>query len=210
MSGKPQDLSGQKFDRLTAIELAGRDKSGNARWLCLCDCGQHTTISAPALKANRRHSCPSCKTKRTWDSRDSHGESKTRLYSIFHNMHKRCEKENAINYHRYGGEGVTVCDEWQTYEPFSEWAHNNGYEEHLTLDRIDNNKGYSPDNCRWATYREQSLNTRQNRRITHNGVELTMCEWADRLGIKRSTLCQRLKKPGWSIERALTTPVGRW
>jgi hypothetical protein len=122
-------------------------------------------------------------------------------------MRKRCEKENAVNYHRYGGDGISVCAEWKTYESFSAWAHTNGYSEELTLDRIDGTKGYSPDNCRWATYREQALNTKSNHRITYNGEELTLSEWADRLGIPRSTLCSRLKQYGWSVERALTTPV---
>ena len=208
MAGKPQNLKGKKFDKLTVIELAGRDKRGNARWNCRCICGRYITVSAPVLKANRSHTCYHCREVKRWQSRDTHRESHTRLYSIYHNMHKRCEKENAPNYHRYGGDGVFVCDDWKTYECFSSWAHNNGYEDHLTLDRIDGSKGYSPDNCRWATYREQALNMKSNHYISYNGEELTVCEWADKLGIKRPTLCARLKKYGWSVERAFTTPVG--
>jgi hypothetical protein len=122
-------------------------------------------------------------------------------------MRKRCEKENAVNYYRYGGDGISVCAEWKTYEAFSAWAHANGYSEELTLDRIDGTKGYSPDNCRWATYEEQAHNTRSNRRISYNGEELTMSEWAKRFGLNTTTLFARLKR-GWSVEKALTTPVG--
>ena len=207
MSGKVKDLTHQRFDKLVVISLAGKDKSGNAKWLCKCDCEGTVTLSAPSLKANRPHSCYHCRNIKRWASCDTHRESKTRLYSIYHNMRTRCEKENAINFHRYGGDGISVCDEWKTYEVFSAWAHSNGYSEELTLDRIDGTKGYSPDNCRWVTYGEQALNTKSNHRITYNGEELTLSEWADRLGIPRSTLCTRLKQYGWSVERALTTPA---
>lgn len=207
MSGKIKDLTNQRFGNLIAISFAGKDKRGNARWFCRCDCGNYITLGAPALKADRHHSCLSCRNVSMWRHRDTHRESKTRLYSIYHNMKKRCEKENAVNYHRYGGNGISICDEWRSYEAFSSWAHSTGYSDDLTLDRIDGTKGYSPANCRWATYKEQALNTKKNHRILFNGEELTISEWADKLGISRSTLCERLNKRGWSIERALSTPV---
>ena len=205
MSGKPKNLQNQKFDQLTVVCPAGKDKNGNARWRCRCDCGEYITISAPALKANRPHSCLSCKMKSLWEKRDTHKESATRLYSIYYNMRKRCENPNAINYHNYGGRGISVCDEWKKYEAFSTWAHANGYTDELSIDRIDNDSGYCPDNCRWVTYTQQANNTRANRWIDFNGETRTLAEWASIIGINRSTLCERLNRMGWSIEQALTT-----
>ena len=124
-------------------------------------------------------------------------------------MKRRCYDNNAISYNKYGGRGIKVCEEWQEYEPFSEWAKNNGYTDELTLDRIDNNGDYSPNNCRWATYKEQALNTRTNHFIEFCGEIKTLSQWADELGINRSTLCERINSRGWSIEKALTTPAGK-
>lgn len=205
MSGKIKDLKNQRFDKLVVLCFDGMDKSGNARWLCRCDCGETVSISAPSLKAKRPHSCPRCKSISNWEKRSTHRESKTRLYNIYYGMKHRCEKAYSVNFHNYGGRGITICDEWKNYEAFAEWAHSNGYSDTLTLDRIDNDKGYSPSNCRWVTYREQSNNTRSNHWISFNGETRTLSEWARLLGINKSTLCERLNRRGWSVERALTT-----
>ena len=206
MAGKPQNLKNMKFDKLTAIEVFSRGANKSAIWLCKCDCGNEVLIQSSALQQDRPHSCNSCKSKKMWEQRPSHRGTKTRLYSIYHNMKKRCENKKASNYHNYGGRGISVCNEWKSFEPFCEWAQANGYQEDLTLDRIDNSKGYSPDNCRWITYKEQAYNTRQNHFITLNGETLTLTEWAEKLGINSSTICQRFKL-GWSVEKALLTPV---
>lgn len=210
MSGKIQDLKGKRFDKLLVVAFVEIGKTGNARWDCVCDCGRHTIVYGSSLKKNIPHSCPHCKNVSFWEKKETHRESKTRLYNIYYNMRKRCENENAVNYENYGGRGITVCDLWRnSYEAFSDWAHRNGYTDKLTLDRIDSNGNYSPDNCRWVTYKEQGLNTRANNRITFNGETLTVTEWADKLGIKRATLCTRLKTYGWPVERALTEPTLR-
>lgn len=208
MPGKPQDLSNIKFDKLTPIECFSRGENKSALWRCRCDCGSEIVITASALKQNRPHSCQSCKSAKMWNTRQSHRESKSRLYRIYYNMRKRCENENAVNYHNYGARGITVCDEWKSYSNFSTWAKNNGYTDELTLERVNGDKGYSPENCRWATYKEQANNTRQNRYFTFNGETLTLTEWSARLGISKNTISQRLKY-GWSVEEALSTPVRR-
>lgn len=210
MAGKVQNLKGNKYDRLLVLDFIGIGNDGKARWDCVCDCGRHITMSGSILKKDRSHSCPHCKNVSFWSRKETHRESKTRLYSIYYNMRKRCENDNAVNYDNYGGRGITVCELWRSsYEAFSNWAHENGYTDELTLDRIDSNGNYCPENCRWVTYKEQGLNTRANNRITFNGETMTLTEWADKIGIKRSTLCTRLKTYGWPVERALTEPVSR-
>jgi len=123
-------------------------------------------------------------------------------------MKQRCYNPKANKYYLYGGRGIKVCNEWlKNYVAFYEWAISNGYRSDLTLDRIDRNGDYSPDNCRWVTYQQQSRNTAQNRLITFRGRTQTLKDWADELGFKYTTLSARLRVYGWSVEKALTTPV---
>jgi len=132
-----------------------------------------------------------------------HGQCKTRLYNIWGNMIWRCENPKASIYYLYGGRGITVCEEWRKdFKTFWIWANNNGYSDELSLDRIDNDKGYSPDNCRWATQIEQSNNKRTNQRITINGETHTIAEWARIAGILKTTLRERIQR-GWTGERLL-------
>ena len=111
-----------------------------------------------------------------------HGESKTRLYCAWQNMKARCYRKSTREYNNYGGRGITVCDEWiHSYENFKGWSIQNGYSDKLTLDRIDVNKGYSPDNCRWITNKEQQNNKRDNVIYTFNGETLTLAQWSEKL-----------------------------
>lgn len=121
-------------------------------------------------------------------------------------MKYRCNNINAANYERYGGRGIKVCNEWQEFEPFRDWAINNGYKDDLTLGRINVNGDYCPQNCRWATIKEQNNNQRTNRLFTVFGKTQTMTQWAEEYCISKSTLWGRLKR-GWTIEEALTTPI---
>ena len=130
-----------------------------------------------------------------------------RLYTILAGMKQRCYYPQNREYKSYGGKGITICEDWLNYESFKRWAIENGYNDSLTIDRIDNTKGYCPSNCRWISPKEQSLNRTDNRMIEFNNCKLTMVEWADRLGISVQTLSNRINTYGWSIERALTEPV---
>ena len=133
-----------------------------------------------------------------------HGLSHTRIDNIYKKMIARCYKKSEINYGRYGGRGIVVCDEWKKDKTaFFKWAFENGYDELLTLDRINNDEGYSPQNCRWATVKEQSNNRKSNRYIEAFGENKTMSQWSDETGIKEGTIWQRLRN-GWDVERALT------
>jgi hypothetical protein len=143
-------------------------------------------------------------------SKTQHGEGKTRLYSSWRSMKQRCQNPRAHAFEEYGGRGIKVCDEWSdSFYAFKEWALSNGYHEGLSIDRIDNDKGYEPSNCRWATRSEQQRNRRNNRMVTFNNETKTMSEWAACLGIERNVLWNRLYRYGWPIERALTEPVRR-
>lgn len=131
----------------------------------------------------------------------------TRLNTIYAKMMARCYNQNEKSYDVYGGAGIKVCDRWyKNYKNFKEDMLS-GYSSNLTIDRIDNEKGYSPENCRWATMEEQQNNRRNNRLIEFNGEAQTIARWARKLNIKRSTLSQRFYVYGWSVERCLTTPT---
>lgn len=132
------------------------------------------------------------------------------LYNAWKNMRRRCGSPYAKGYENYGGRGIKVCEEWDK-DPlvFIHWALANGWEEGLTLDRIDNNGDYCPENCRWISRAKQLLNRRNNRIMTLNGKSQTMKEWADELGISPLTLSNRVNRHGWSDEKALTTPIDK-
>lgn len=138
-----------------------------------------------------------------------HGKSSTRLYDIWRGMKERCYRPKHLRFDKYGGRGISICDEWRnSFEVFEMWAINNGYDESLTIERIDVNGNYEPNNCRWATNKEQQNNKQNNRRITWNDETKTLAEWSEIVGIKKTTLKERLNA-GWDVEAALTTPVKR-
>ena len=206
------DLTGEKFGRLTAIERVGSDKSKRAVWLCRCECGKTTTVDSYSLKSGNTKSCGCLNTdvrsKRMVEMHTKHGESKTRLYNIWRSMLSRCMWENPYYYDRYGGRGISVCEKWMEYEPFRDWALSNGYSDNLSIDRIDVNGDYCPENCRWADRKVQGNNKRNNVYLEHNGEKKTIAQWADATGILPCTIWRRLKS-GWSVEKALTVIDGR-
>ena len=139
-----------------------------------------------------------------------HGLSKTPLFRTWSNAKSRCYDENSKPFKDYGGRGITVCAEWRNdFHAFYDWAMESGYKRGLTLDRIDNDKGYSPDNCRWSTVKEQANNRRSCRKIEFCGETKTISEWAESIGVRRDTLERRFLN-GWSVEKALTTPSGKY
>ena len=199
MSSKVELLAGQRFGRWTVLrELEQRNPHGDVVYECLCDCGSVRVVTGSSLIHGRSKSCGCLKRK--------HGGTHSRLYKIWKTMKDRCYSVNRTNYPHYGGRGITVCDEWKNdFSVFRDWALSNGYTEELTLDRIDVNGNYCPENCRWATWLEQKNNMRTNRHVECNGESHTVAEWSRITGIPYTVLIGRLQR-GWEIERALTEP----
>ena len=206
------DMVGMHFGRLKVIERAPR-ASRSAYWLCQCDCGNIVPVRGANLRCGKTKSCgclhDELSAKRISEQNRTHGESDTRLYSIWSDMKKRCDNENHWAYARYGGRGIGYDIRWTTFESFSEWAKSNGYSSELTLDRENNDNGYSPDNCRWVSRKEQGRNKSNNVRFENDGKFLTLGEWSEMTGIPYTTLHGRIYNYGWSVERALTTPTRR-
>ena len=136
----------------------------------------------------------------------THGKRYTKIYHIWSSMKNRCLNPMCKDYDFYGGRGIKVCEEWKDFKNFDKWAMQNGYKEGLSIDRIDTDGNYCPENCRWITIREQCYNRRSNHYIEYNGKSQTITQWAEEYGITEQVLSGRLRK-GWSIEKALTHPV---
>lgn len=199
MNGVLNDLTGKRFGSLVAIS---HHRYRNAtRWLCHCDCGAEVTRYLGALT---RGEATHCGCKRGETSR-THGMTSTRLYLAWQNMKARCNNSRTKHYASYGGRGIRVCDRWAySFENFLADMGESPTPMH-TLDRIDNNGNYCPENCRWATRSEQQANRRPVRLLTFNGRTQCAAAWARELGAPKGLIYKRLRL-GWSVERAVTTP----
>lgn len=140
----------------------------------------------------------------------THGDSRSRLYSIWRNIKTRCYNPNTHNYENYGGKGITLNKGWFDYNKFKEWAYSNGYEDNLTIDRVNNDKGYYPENCRWVDLKEQSRNRNISRYVTIRGHTKHAMEWCELYGMDYQTYIQRVTKLGWGDKEALETPKNNY
>lgn len=203
------NLIGQKYGHLTVVGLTNNASHRERHWLCKCDCGNCHIASSSNLVRGITKQCAECSKIQIGKSNTKHGTSPILLYRAYQNMKTRCNNEHYSLYHRYGGRGITICKEWQeSFIAFREWALKNGYRKGLTLDRIDNDGNYCPENCRWVTMVEQSNNRVTNRMLSTNGETDTMANWSRRLDIPYWVLQRRLHD-GWSEDRALGTPYKR-
>lgn len=208
VSPRLEDLTGKRFGRLVVIEKA-KTEHKSTRWKCKCDCGNECTVLAENLKTGHTTSCGCYREEKRPSLRYKHGQRHTRIYSTYTKIKDRCYNPNNPSYSRYGGRGITICDEWKKNpESFIKWAYDNGYDEkaaygECTLDRIDNDKGYSPDNCRWVNEQVQANNRRSNKRYEYNGETHTIAEWSRILNVNMGTMVSGLLN-GKTIEHYAT------
>lgn len=200
-------LVGQKFHRLTVLENTGtKTKSHQRLWRCVCDCGNEVRQTTRALRYGAVKSCGCAKkeaARRNGIASGKHLSSGSRLYHIWRGMKIRCKNEKHTHYDRYGGRGITICEEWELdFSAFQNWALSSGYREGLFLDRKNNDDGYSPENCRWATNTEQQRNRSSN--ILIEGK--TIADWAEDAVVPYATFHARLFRYKWPLEKALKTP----
>lgn len=195
------DLTGKRFGRWTVLEL-GEPKGKHIRWLCKCDCGTVRLVIAFTLNKTPNPNC-GCVRREYFLSTGVYGLERHPLYPTWKNMMNRCFRVTNPAYQKYGGRGITVCERWRDIRNFVEDMHPKPSPEH-SVDRIDDDGPYSPENCRWATRTEQARNKRNNRLITYAGETLCASEWAERVGISPDTLYSRIKA-GWTLARALSS-----
>ena len=197
-SSRFKDLTGEKFGELT-VSSRTENIGKHAAWNCLCSCGATTVVSATHLISGHTQSCGHLAR--------SHEMTGTRLYRIWRGMKTRCSVVDATYYSYYGGRGITVCEEWQnSFETFRDWALGNGYRDDLSIDRIDVNGNYCPENCKWATAMQQGRNRRNNVFYEISGNAHTVPEWSRISGIGIHTIQERLKR-GWTPEQAVFAPT---
>lgn len=196
----PKDYMNNKFGRLTVVgkKLVPKGTRHRVYWVCECECGGKVKVRTDSLTRGLVRSCGCMKKEQdaiNLTANHTHKLSGTRLYHTWTQMKMRCHNPNDNSYERYGGRGIKVCDEWRnSFETFKTWALSNGYSDNLTIDRIDVNGNYSPDNCRWATIKEQSLNRRSNIKVPFNGTEVTLKELSELVDIHYSVLVGRYKR----------------
>lgn len=199
---KLEILIGSRYGNYLVIGPFDRNAKGRRQVWCRCDCGAERLVDVCQLVHSPTKYCNACKGARM----QKHKATDTRLYNIWSDMIQRTSNAKHPSYRLYGGRGIAVCEDWKTCAKFIEWALASGYTDELTLDRIDNDMGYCPENCRWATRRIQQRNRRTNRMISYKGVTKCLAEWAEDLGLNIKTLGNRLNR-GWSFEDALTPVV---
>lgn len=209
--GKFRDLTNMRFGRLVVTSLADDYVSPSGyhkkRWACHCDCGNDVVVWAANLICGHTQSCGCLHEEKIASGNVKHGLCYSRIYNIWRGMIARCENPNSEYYYAYGGRGIRVCAEWRNNPTaFYQWSIWHGYDDSLSIDRIDNDGNYCPDNCRWATRTEQANNTSRNHMIEYNGKNKTLTKLAKEFGIDPKALSWRLEL-GWDIEDALDTPV---
>jgi hypothetical protein len=189
------NLTGKRYGRLIVIGLSPKKSGRKSYWACKCDCGNTLAVRGDMLKNGNTRSCGCLKREQDKINLSKFHKgyhTPNRLYDIWNNIKGRCLNQNDKNYYRYGGRGIKIYPDWiHDYSKFRDWAFNNGYKKHLTIDRIDNNGNYEPNNCRWATMKEQANNRRSNINVFWNGDTHTLAEWSEIYSINYGTLRDR-------------------
>lgn len=210
LSTKPKfhNLTGKSFGRLKIIGYLGI-LNRRSHWYCKCECGNINRFAASDLMSGKTLSCGCFQKGIAKKLFTKHGHSRQRrvttLYRRWLHMMERCSNPKCNKYEHYGGRGIKVCQRWHDYENFL--ADMGNVPKGLTLERNDVNENYCPENCRWATMKEQANNRRNNHLITFEGETKTIAQWSEETGISAPALLRRISKLGWGIKKALTTPV---
>ncbi len=196
-------LEGERFGRLLVVRSVARDKRGRQSWECRCTCGNTVIVAGSSLTTGNTKSCGCINRERIANLKKTHGLHKTRTYQAWKNMRQRCLNPKRPDFKHYGGRGITVDQRWDSFARF--FADMGGCPPGHEIDRIDNDNGYTPDNCRWAKRAVQMANTRRSHKITFKGKTQHLSQWARDLGIDPSTLLWRLEH--WRRDVALTRKV---
>lgn len=201
------DFIGRKLGQLTILSKCEPSHTGHTCFMTKCDCGNYKKVVAYRLLNGTTQSC-GCKKKLLDENRfKTHALSKHPLYSVWLNMNRRCDYEKGNRFYRYGGRGITVCDQWKkNFVAFYEWSVNNGWAVGLELDRRENSGIYEPSNCRYVTREVNANNKDYNRMYVVNGERLSLTQLSKKYGINKACLFARVNY-GWTIERALSTPI---
>lgn len=178
-------------------------------WKCQCDCGKIVYTTGHVMKSGSSRSCGCLFREVVEKNNKIHGETGTRLYNNWKGMLQRCRDKNYAYYNDYGGRGIKVCDQWKQFVPFRNWALANGYKDGLTIERVDNNGNYEPENCKWVTRKEQGNNRRTNHLITFNGKTQNIAQWSEETGLPFQLIIERINILKWTPQKALTTPARR-
>lgn len=194
-----RNLAGNKFGRLTVLERNGTNKWGGIKWLCQCECGKLHIVASQKLIQGKTTSCGCYKRELKVKQLEKHGittNGKPRTFTIWNGIKARCLNPKDVNYKNYGGRGIGICDEWKIFENFHNWALISGYNDSLTIDRIDNNGNYEPSNCRWIDRKQNLLNQRRYIIFDINGKKLPLSTFAREMNISRHILSKYYKKHG--------------
>lgn len=201
---KKIDMMGKRFGKLLVVEQAESSSSGQARWVCKCDCGNTTITLGHSLRSGRTLSCGCTRNEKIANLRKTHGESNTRLFKIWMCIKHRCNRKTASDYNLYGGRGISICDEWlNDYAAFRDWSIANGYSDNLSLDRIDPNGNYEPSNCRWADAYTQAENRRNAHIVEYHGETGALDPMCRKLNINSKTVRTRMSHFGISFQEAV-------
>ena len=201
------DLTNKVYGRLKVLKL--KDHSKSKIWECLCECGIFCEVKETYLKSGYAKSCGCLKNELNKKGNPKHNLNNSRIYKIYYSMKQRCYLKTHMYYKNYGGRGITVCDEWlgdNGFVNFYEWSMENGYNNNLTIDRIDNNGKYEPNNCRWTTKKHQQNNTRKTKIYNYKGENLTTTEICEKYNINKSTFNHRIAKYG-DVNIAIEKPI---
>lgn len=202
---KPIDIAGQVFGRLTVLHRSGSFPDGQAGWTCSCECGTEVQVCGGDLRSGGTKSCGCLRVDNMRKVSTKHGLCTYSGYKSWSGMLDRCLNPKHGSYKDYGGRGITVCDRWLDVKNFI--ADMGERPPGLSLERLDGNRGYSKENCIWADRKTQARNKRSNRLLTFNGKTATLAEHCEDAGLKYDTVSRRLNGLGWSLEKALTTPI---